>query len=127
MQFPQLNADKDAPDAGCDPKEGLSNQERIRGQASKRTRRNRTRFQSHWLSSKDENGDYFSEYIIPDAKDKYRSICSVCYKSIKIDNIGKTALMQHSRGIVHKERMKIEKGSKIYREGQPGANQTKDK
>ena len=118
MQFPQLNgsdakeAVKDAPpspDAGCAPKEGLSNKERKRA---------RTRFQSHWLSCKDENGDYLSEYIVPDDNDKYRAICSVCYKSMKIDNIGKAAVMQHSRSIVHKERMKIEKGPKIYREGQ---------
>ena len=67
----------------------------------------RTKFQQRWLheDEKDKNGDKLRTYIVPDEDDKYRAICSVCYKSIKIDNLGKFALTQHARSFIHKKRM----------------------
>ena len=77
--------------------------------------RRKCSFQQHWLhgDEKDDNGDKFSQYIVPDKNDKYRAICGVCYKSLDIANAGKSALMQHSKRAIHKERMKLMKQSKV--------------
>ena len=72
----------------------------------------RTQFQSNWLEddAQDENGDKLLHYIIPDKDDAYRAYCTICSKSVSIANQGKAALIQHARGTIHKEKVKIKKG-----------------
>ena len=69
--------------------------------------RQRAKFRQCWLNEDetDENGDKLRTYIVPDKDDKFKAICSVCYKSIRIDNLGKCALTQHARTLTHKKRM----------------------
>ena len=72
----------------------------------------KTQFQPNWLedAAQDENGDKLLHYIIPDKDDKYRAYCTICSKSVSIANQGKAALIQHARGTIHKEKVKIKKG-----------------
>ena len=72
----------------------------------------KTQFQPNWLEddAQDENGDKLLHYIIPDEEDKYRAYCTICSKSVSIANQGKAALIQHARGTIHKEKVKIKRG-----------------
>ena len=67
--------------------------------------RGRTKFQHHWLEEEDENGDKLRHYIVPDKDDKYKAICIVCYKSLKVDNSGRMCLLKHAQSNIHKKRM----------------------
>ena len=83
-----------------------------RGQVAINRTKHKSKFQSHWLNEeeKDDNGDKLVQYVVPDENDKYRAICRVCYKSVNIAWQGKGALVQHARGVIHKERMKTKRG-----------------
>ena len=76
------------------------------------------KFQPVWLNEeeKDENGDRLVHYIIPDNNDVHRAICTVCSKNINVACMGKAALIQHARGDIHKEKMKIRKGESKQRQ-----------
>ena len=80
---------------------------------SKMKRRCRTKFQQHWLHEDDENGDQLRSYILPVKEDKFKAICGVCYKSLNIDNAGKSAILQHARTTVHKKRMDLRKSGQM--------------
>ena len=74
--------------------------------------RYRCKFRPSWLDEEeDENGDKLSQYIIPDKDDKHRAICMVCFTSVNVAYQGKAALMQHARGSIHKQRMKLKNNS----------------
>ena len=72
----------------------------------------KTQFQPNWLEDDavDENGDKLLNYIIADKDDKYRAYCTICSKSVSIANQGKAALLQHARGTIHKEKVRIKAG-----------------
>lgn len=72
----------------------------------------KTQFQHNWLedAAQDENGDKLLHFIIPDKDDIYRAYCTICSKSVSIANQGKAALIQHARGTIHKEKVKIKRG-----------------
>ena len=89
-----------------DEEEELSSSEKSKDPAPKRVHR-KTKFQLHWLNETDENGDKLMEYIIPNKEDKFRAICSVCYASLNISYGGKSALLAHARGNIHKQKMKL--------------------
>ena len=69
-----------------------------------------TKYRPGWLLMEDENGCKFGDYIVPDEDSVYHVFCRVCSKSISIANAGKASLIQHARGVVHKEKVKIMKG-----------------
>ena len=69
-----------------------------------------TKYRPRWLLMEDENGCKFGDYIVPDEDSVYHVFCRVCSKSISIANAGKASLIQHARGVVHKEKVKIMKG-----------------
>ena len=71
----------------------------------------KTKFRTQWLEDTDENGDKLAQYIIPDKNDKYRAICSVCYASLNISYGGRSCLLAHARGIIHKQKMRLQGGS----------------
>ena len=107
-------------DVQDDDDKQLSNQEKTQVAApSKKKNRSKgcktrftCKFLPRWLNEEeDENGDKLSQYIIPDKDDKHRAICTVCFTSVSVANQGKGALLQHARGGIHKERMKLKKGS----------------
>ena len=70
------------------------------------------KFQPVWLQGdeQDENGDKLLHYIVPDQNDIHRALCTVCSKSVNVASMGKAALLQHARGDIHKEKMRIKKG-----------------
>ena len=110
------DGERDTPPHSQD--EGFGPEEEERTSAPKKDHfatRRKCSFQQHWLhgDEKDDNGDKFSQYIVADKNDKYRAICGVCYKSLNVANAGKSALIQHSRRAIHKERMKLMKQSKL--------------
>ena len=69
-------------------------------------------FQARWLEddAKDESGHKLLHYFVPDKEDMYRAYCTICSKSVSISNQGKAALIQHARGSIHKEKVRIKKG-----------------
>ena len=71
------------------------------------------KFQPDWLKEdeQDDNGDKLMHYVTPDKDDIYRAMCTVCAKSVNVACMGKAALLQHARGDIHKEKMKIKKGT----------------
>ena len=85
----------------------------VRGPKAASGNRRKTKFQHHWLDEEDENGDKLRNYIAPDKDDKYKAICSVCYKSLKVDNSGKFVLLHHARSNIHKKRMDLIKRGEI--------------
>ena len=107
-------------DEGCDREleAALSSPKRIgvpspgRGQVAINKTKYKLKFLSHWLNEeeKDDNGDQLLQYVVPDENDKHRAVCRVCYKSVNIAWQGKGALVQHARGVIHKERMKTKRG-----------------
>ena len=106
------DGDKHTPPHSQDEGFGSVEEKRMRAfQKDHLATRRKCSFQQHWLhgDEKDDNGDKFSQYIVPDKNDKYRAICGVCYKSLDIANAGKSALIQHSKRAIHKERMKLMK------------------
>ena len=76
------------------------------------------KFQSDWLNEdeKDENGDNLMHYIEPDKNDIHRAFCTVCSKPVNVSTMGKAAILQHARGDIHKEKMKIKKGLSTQRQ-----------
>ena len=69
-------------------------------------------FQARWLEddAKDGSGHKLLHYFVPDKEDNYRAYCTICSKSVSISNQGKAALIQHARGTIHKEKVRIKKG-----------------
>ena len=104
MQFSQL-----IPSDVQDKEEEQSSSEK-KGVLDPKKIRRKTKFRWQWLEETDENGDKLSQYIIPDKNDKYRAICSVCYASLNISYAGKSCILAHARGNIHKQKMKLEKG-----------------
>ena len=69
-------------------------------------------FQARWLEddAKDGSGHKLLHYFVPDKEDNYRAYCTICSKSVSISNQGKAALIQHARGTIHKEKVRIKMG-----------------
>ena len=68
-----------------------------------------TKYRQDWLRMEDDDGHKFGDYIVPDEDSEYRVFCRVCSKSLSIANAGKASLLQHARGVVHKEKVKMMK------------------
>ena len=72
-----------------------------------------------WLSEKDKNGEFFSEYfeMIPDSL--YKVKCTWCTKTVDIGNQGKGQLHQHASTKGHREiadhRKKCKSGQSYFR------------
>ena len=75
------------------------------------------KFQSDWLNEEeeDENGDKLVHYFIPHKDNIHAALCTVCSKTVSVTSMGKAALIQHARGDIHKEKMKIKKGLSTQR------------
>ena len=71
----------------------------------------RTKFSSAWLSTKDSNGDFVSDWC-EKGKDDYHGYCKVCKIDLKCDNGGKLQLLAHCSYKKHKEGMKLTKDKK---------------
>ena len=64
-----------------------------------------TKFAGAWLSHVDTNGQKIGEWCNK-GKDDYHGYCQFCNSDIRIDNAGKTQLLQHASQMKHQEAIK---------------------
>ena len=60
----------------------------------------RAKFNSNWLTAKDDNGNTLGEYVVK--SDEYTIQCRWCSKNIDISGQGKNQILQHSRSRQHR-------------------------
>ena len=64
----------------------------------------KTKFNISWLKKKDSNGHLLEWWCKPHDSDKFKAVCKLYDKEIEVANNGCSALMQHGKQKVHKQK-----------------------
>lgn len=68
----------------------------------------KSKFKIEWLKRKDDNGHLLKWWCSAHETDRFRAKCNLCEKEIQVANSGVSALIQHSKQKIHKEKACIQ-------------------
>ena len=68
----------------------------------------KSKFKIEWLKRKDDNGHLLKWWCSAHGTDRFRTKCTLCEKEIQVANSGVSALIQHSKQKIHKEKACIQ-------------------
>lgn len=84
----------------------------------------KTKFQRHWLTSTDANGNSLSSWCKEIQHDPFKAMCIICNKAVSCDNSGKNQLLKHATGDKHKElaKTKLDANQKTFSFAKPSSS-----
>ena len=68
----------------------------------------KSKFKIEWLKRKDDNGHFLKWWCSPHETDRFRAKFNLCEKEIQVVISGVTALIQHLKQKIHKEKACIQ-------------------